>query len=121
MQTYLCQPGQPTCPNPAQQDSSNGDPQHPSFSPEVFVTLASQLKREPFKLLHAEILQIFNIVPRNRMELVMIVEEGEDRYNDEVLEQMLQLIEDVLVRKNTISVVPLKKKSQKARMSNKKR
>ena len=98
MQSHLRLPTQPTCPAAQSSPPDTTAQQHPSFSPPVFAALAARLKRAPYTLMPAEILQIFNHVPRNRAELVMVVEEGEDRYPEEVLEGMLELIEDVLVR-----------------------
>lgn len=45
-----------------------------------------------FKLTAPEILQIVNLRPKSNVELSMIIEEAEERYSDEKMEEILQLI-----------------------------
>ena len=42
-------------------------------------------------------MQIFNHVPRNREELGMLLEDAEERFEEEVLDEMVTVIGDVLV------------------------
>lgn len=45
-----------------------------------------------YKLTPAEILQILNLRPKSNVELAMIIEECDERYNEDQLNEMLELI-----------------------------
>lgn len=47
--------------------------------------------------MESELVQIFNHVPRNREELGMLLEDAEERFEEEVLDEMVTVIGDVLV------------------------
>lgn len=47
--------------------------------------------------MESEMVQVFNHVPRSREELVMVLEDAEERFGEEVLDEMLGAIGDVLV------------------------
>jgi len=47
--------------------------------------------------MESEVLQIFNHVPRNTEELGMLLEDVEERFEEDVLDEMLRVIGDVLV------------------------
>jgi len=59
--------------------------------------LASLLANEPYKLLSTEIAGIINQIPRTSIELCLIVEEGEERFKEEELEEMVELVKKYLV------------------------
>jgi DNA-directed RNA polymerase subunit F len=48
-----------------------------------------------YKLTPAEILQIVNLCPKTSLELAMIIEECDERFNDDQLQSMLELIAPV--------------------------
>lgn len=62
-----------------------------SQSEEVIKKLMADLE-SMFKLTASEILQIVNLRPKSNVELSMIIEEAEERYDDEKMEEILQLI-----------------------------
>ena len=47
--------------------------------------------------MESELVHIFNHVPRNREELGMLLEDAEERFEEEVLDEMVTVIRDVLV------------------------
>jgi len=47
--------------------------------------------------MESEVMQIFNHVPRNREELGMLLEDFEERFGEEELDEMVKVIADVLV------------------------
>ena len=59
--------------------------------------LASILAKEPYKLLSTEIAGIVNQIPRTSIELCLIVEEGEERFKEEELEEIVALVVKYLV------------------------
>jgi len=48
-------------------------------------------------LLSTEIAGIINQIPRTSIELCLIVEEGEERFKEEELEEMVELVKKYLV------------------------
>jgi hypothetical protein len=63
----------------------------------VFVVLTRILKGKRYGLMESEVVQIFNHVPRSREDLVMLLEDAEERFEEEVLDEMVKVIGDVLV------------------------
>lgn len=47
--------------------------------------------------MESEVVQIFNHVPRNREELEMLLEDVEERFGEDVLDEMVTVIGNVLV------------------------
>jgi len=66
--------------------------------PRVFVALPRRLRAPPFRLLQSEVLQIFNHVPCDRDRLAMLLEDAEQRFGEDQLDEMVRIIEDVLVK-----------------------
>lgn len=66
------------------------------FTPEAIHKLTRKLSSSPYRLLQSEILQILNHVPREVTELSMIVEDAEDRFEENVLEEIVQAIHTIL-------------------------
>jgi hypothetical protein len=65
--------------------------------PRVFVVLTRILKGKRYGLMESEVVQIFNHVPRCREDLVMVLEDAEERFEEVVLDDMVKVIGDVLV------------------------
>lgn len=65
--------------------------------PRVFVVLTRILKGKRYGLMESEVVQIFNHVPRNREELEMLLEDVEERFGEDVLDEMVTVIGNVLV------------------------
>ncbi|CAK9809471.1 DNA-directed RNA polymerase III subunit RPC9 [Anthophora quadrimaculata] len=51
---------------------------------------------EPFKLTKCEKLTLLNVCPKTPLEIQLIVEDSEDRLNDEEVESLLQVIANYL-------------------------
>ncbi|XP_017788041.1 PREDICTED: DNA-directed RNA polymerase III subunit RPC9 [Habropoda laboriosa] len=51
---------------------------------------------EPFKLTKCEKLTLLNVCPKTPLEIQLIVEDSEDRLNDEEVESLLQVITNYL-------------------------
>ncbi|KAF2399442.1 hypothetical protein EJ06DRAFT_582767 [Trichodelitschia bisporula] len=107
VKSILTIPTQPTCPvDTAPLVTEAQKAAAPTFRSErVFAALARRLRAKPFSLLPAEILQVFNHVPRSRTELTMIVQEGEERFAEEVLDQCLDVIREIMVEGRGLDVV----------------
>jgi hypothetical protein len=71
-------------------DSATPSTTVPSISMPL-VSLAETL-RVKYKLLPAEINQLLSHPPKTRTELVLVVEEGEERFDERVLDEMIALI-----------------------------
>jgi hypothetical protein len=67
-----------------------------NFTPETIHELTTILHAKPFKLLQAEILQILNHVPRNVIELGMLLEDADERFTEERQEEMVGIIAKVM-------------------------
>jgi DNA-directed RNA polymerase subunit F len=63
--------------------------------------LASILSKEPYKLLSTEVAGVINQIPRTSIELCLIVEEGEERFKEEELEEIVALVAKYLVEGNS--------------------
>ncbi|QDS72006.1 hypothetical protein FKW77_001843 [Venturia effusa] len=86
-------------------DPQTGQRTRTPISNTQIAKLASILAREPYKLLSTEIAGIMNQVPRNSIELCLIVEEGEERFSEEQLEEMVGLVERYLVEAPVVKEV----------------
>ncbi|XP_043254461.1 DNA-directed RNA polymerase III subunit RPC9 isoform X2 [Colletes gigas] len=51
---------------------------------------------EPYKLTKCEKLTLLNVCPKTALEIQLIVEDSEDRLNDEEVESLLQVITSIL-------------------------
>jgi hypothetical protein len=56
------------------------------------LTALAETLRVKYKLLPAEINQLLSHPPKTRTELVLVVEEGEERFDEDVLDEMISLI-----------------------------
>lgn len=63
----------------------------------MFLVLTRKLRGGRFKLLQSEVLQIFNHVPRDREKLGMLLEDAEQRFSEETLDEIVAVVEDVLL------------------------
>jgi DNA-directed RNA polymerase subunit F len=54
--------------------------------------ILAETLRVKYNLLPAEINQLISSPPKTRMELTLIVEEGEERFDEEVLDEMLSVL-----------------------------
>ncbi|KAI1315314.1 hypothetical protein EDD11_000975 [Mortierella claussenii] len=52
----------------------------------------------PYELMKVELLQILNLRPKSPVELLLIIEEFEERFTMEDCSAMLQIIREVLIR-----------------------
>ena len=83
---------------------------HPNLllsDPRVFVALPRRLRGPKFRLLQSEVLQIFDHVPRDRDKLAMLLEDAEQRFSEEELDEMVRIIDDVLVKGEGLDEVSL--------------
>jgi hypothetical protein len=78
----------------------------------VFVVLTRILKGRKYGLMESEVMQIFNQVPRDREELVMVLEDAEERFKEEVLDEMVGVIGDVLVHGKGLDDVGVPKEDE---------
>jgi hypothetical protein len=84
--TYFDRPTQPTT-RPIQRAH---------FTPVAITALTGKLAAAPYKVLQSELLQILNHVPRDVTELSMLVEDADQRFDEQMLEEMVQLIKATL-------------------------
>lgn len=78
-------------------DPQTGQRTRTAISNAKIAKIASILAGEPFKLLSTEIAGIVNQVPQNTIDLGLIVEEAEERFSEELLEEMVGLVGKYLV------------------------
>ena len=62
--------------------------------------------------MESEVVQIFNHVPRNREDMVMVLEDAEERFEEEVLDEMVKVIGDVLVHGKGLEDVEVPKEGE---------
>jgi hypothetical protein len=56
---------------------------------------------QPFKLTRAELVQVLNLAPASEVEVHLIVEECEDRLNEQQMDAFLQVVAKHLPRHNS--------------------
>jgi hypothetical protein len=98
VRTILERPSQPTVAVQRPEKPFSKPKRNPLVSDSrVIVALTRKLRGGKFRLLQSEVLQIFNHVPRDREKLSMLLEDAEQRFSEEALDEMVAVIEDVLV------------------------
>ncbi|KAE9973935.1 hypothetical protein BLS_003334 [Venturia inaequalis] len=87
-------------------DPQTGQRTRTPISNSQIAKLASILAKEPYKLLSTEIAGVINQVPRNTIDLGLIVEEAEERFSEELLEEMVGLVGKYLAEAPVVDVAP---------------
>ncbi|TLD32610.1 CGRP receptor component [Venturia nashicola] len=88
-------------------DPQTGQRTRTPISNTSIAKLASILAKEPYKLLSTEIAGVINQVPRTTIDLGLIVEEAEDRFSEELLEEMVGLVDKYLVEASVVNAAPV--------------
>ncbi|RDI77912.1 hypothetical protein Vi05172_g12166 [Venturia inaequalis] len=88
-------------------DPQTGQRTRTPISNSQIAKLASILAKEPYKLLSTEIAGVINQVPRNTIDLGLIVEEAEERFSEELLEEMVGLVGKYLAEAPVVDVAPV--------------